>query len=403
MFITLSSCDVNEPKKEKAKPEGYQEDIPWPSLADSPWPTIFGNPMGTNRSKYEGPATGIIDWIQDSVFLQSGIVLDKDNLIYGMSQFPITKAFCMSSSNGKFIWQNNSFGNNYSEIYQSPILLNDGTIYISSGSFGKIFSLSQDGKIKWSFEPQYKIWNRGWSIDKSGILYFTYTANNSINALNKEGKIVWSASLIYKHNPEAVLVFSPDGKTIYIQGIEVSLIAFDIESKSVKWTFGNEQLNSFPLVDSQGHIYILSKDKNSNNRHSLYSLNPDGTIHWIYEHGNKVFTENDYTMSMDYEGTIYFAYDSLFAIDYKGNLKWKKKLNSYSTSVLITDKNSNIYLIAVNSDMNLLLKFNKNGDKIFEAPVSVEPLPNLGAITNDGKMIVTSWRYADKEWIYCIK
>ncbi|GAB4138210.1 MAG: hypothetical protein Fur0015_09670 [Ignavibacteriales bacterium] len=403
-FLITTSCDVNDPKKDNPKPEGYQEDIPWPSLADSPWPTIFGNPLGNNRSKYTGPSNGIIEWTQDSVFLQSGITIGNSNLIYGMSQYPITKAFCLNVSNGKFIWQNSSFGNDYTEINQCPILLHDGTVIVSSGTYGQIHCLYPDGKIKWSFDPQTKIWNRGWAVNKSGTLFFTDIKTNTINALNNKGTLEWSIPLNYRLNPIAVLVFSPDGKTVYIQGMDVSLIAFDIETKSVKWTFGNEWLNSFPLVDSQGHIYILTKDINSNNKHSLYSLNPDGTIHWAYEHNNRFFTESDFTLSMDYEGTTYFAFDSLYAIDYSGNLKWRKPLNSFSTGVLLTDKNCDIYLITVYGENGVLFsKFKKNGDKVLESTLLVDGNPYFGAITSDGKMIVSSWRYAEKDWIYCIK
>ena len=34
---------------ESPKPPGYQEDIPWPSLADSPWPMFYGNPQNNGR------------------------------------------------------------------------------------------------------------------------------------------------------------------------------------------------------------------------------------------------------------------------------------------------------------------------------------------------------------------
>jgi len=124
-FLITTSCDLTDPKKDKPKPEGYQEDIPWPSLADSPWPMFHGNPLGSNRSKYEGPISGIIEWTQDSVFMLSGTVIGKNNMIYGMSQSPEIKAFCLNSNTGDFVWENNTMTNIFSETVTSPIILSN--------------------------------------------------------------------------------------------------------------------------------------------------------------------------------------------------------------------------------------------------------------------------------------
>jgi len=39
IILILSSCETTEPTPH-VNPPGYQEQIKWPSLADSPWDTI---------------------------------------------------------------------------------------------------------------------------------------------------------------------------------------------------------------------------------------------------------------------------------------------------------------------------------------------------------------------------
>jgi hypothetical protein len=51
LLLMLLSCKENPTTpSEEPKPPGYQEDIPWPSLADSPWPMYRGNPQYTGRA-----------------------------------------------------------------------------------------------------------------------------------------------------------------------------------------------------------------------------------------------------------------------------------------------------------------------------------------------------------------
>jgi len=400
-FLITTSCDLTDPKKDKPKPEGYQEDIPWPSLADSPWPMFHGNPLGSNRSKYEGPISGIIEWTQDSVFMLSGTVIGKNNMIYGMSQSPEIKAFCLNSNNGDFVWENNTMTNIFSETVTSPIILSNGTIVTVLGTQGDVMAFTPNGEIKWKYKSNNSIWNMGIAVGKDGMIYFTTI--NSLIAINQTGNLEGSFPINYQINPVTKLIFSPDGKTIYMQGRDVSLISFDVENKNVKWTFGNLGLESYPFVDAQGNIYLLTRDSHSNNKHSLYSLNPDGTIRWAYEHNNSILTESDQVMTMDYEGTTYFAYDSLNAVDYQGKLKWKRAFGGFSSGVLLTDKNNNIYITTLlNNKTNLLSKFDKNGNKIFESQLPVDGMPGFASISESGKMIVTSFRWAIN-WIYSIK
>ena len=87
-----------------------QQDIPWPSLADSPWPMASVNPQGIARSAFPGPDMGEVVWSLD---LASGR-------------------------------QNNQ-----------PAIGPDGTIYFSM-DFGLV-AVSPEGNIKWRILTERRI------------------------------------------------------------------------------------------------------------------------------------------------------------------------------------------------------------------------------------------------------
>ena len=87
--LYLFSCDTTEPPPKEEKPPGYQEDIPWPSLADSPWPMFRANPQNTGRSKGIGPTLGIIEWSVDTLNISTGVAIGPDFTLYFISGDPL--------------------------------------------------------------------------------------------------------------------------------------------------------------------------------------------------------------------------------------------------------------------------------------------------------------------------
>ncbi|MDP2364134.1 MAG: hypothetical protein Q8M94_10235, partial [Ignavibacteria bacterium] len=79
-IILFTACkdEITQPPP---KPPGYQEDIPWPSLADSPWPMYQHDPQNTGRSKYKGPQSGVTTWDYDSVSIESSVVIGLNGSI----------------------------------------------------------------------------------------------------------------------------------------------------------------------------------------------------------------------------------------------------------------------------------------------------------------------------------
>jgi len=71
--IFCANCQKStDPIDNNKPPAGYQEDIPWPSLADSPWPMNHGDPQSTGRSKFPGPLSGTVIKEVEAWDLQAG-------------------------------------------------------------------------------------------------------------------------------------------------------------------------------------------------------------------------------------------------------------------------------------------------------------------------------------------
>jgi len=383
MFITLSSCDVNEPKKEKAKPEGYQEDIPWPSLADSPWPMCFHDPQATGRTKYKGPSYGIVEWVLDSLInYESSPVIGEDGTVY--TCVPTTYSagkqkywgLIAIDPNGIIKWK---FDLGFlAELIPAPLLSSDKSIYVFGGWTGidTLYSVSTEGKLKWKKRLPTKVYHHvsqsSAVLDKNGNLYFV-DVNGNIYCFDKNGNEIW----IKKHANIPNLVrqfsFSPDGRIIYYGSSKVSLCAISAETGDLLWTFGNVGTHMTPLIDSQGNIYTIIKTKNDWEQ-ELVCIDKDTNIKWkfiFYEHN----LESSFTQPcMDRYGNIFFGSDTIYSVSYKGELRWKYSENEFNIiSSIICDGMNNIYfaiirgflqssLLSFSTEGKLLTKINLPGD-----------------------------------------
>src|SRR3990172_1940999 len=75
-------CNENIVEPPPGNPPGYQEDIPWPSLADSPWPMYRSNPQFTGRCNVTNTFSGNIFYENDTIRVASGITVAEDSSFY---------------------------------------------------------------------------------------------------------------------------------------------------------------------------------------------------------------------------------------------------------------------------------------------------------------------------------
>ncbi|MBU2444430.1 MAG: PQQ-binding-like beta-propeller repeat protein [Bacteroidetes bacterium] len=342
-------------------PPGYQHDIPWPSLADSPWPMAYHDPQNTGRSQFIGPMNNSVQIIfneKGKREIDGGIVIDTDGSILFTTTSDSGNVIIKLSEEGEIIFEK-SLESSF-ENAGTPLLT--GNKIISLNGFNKIFCFDSIGNVIWTYESVGKIFNKTSSIDKYGNLYFTNILHK-MQVLNPGGQLIWEItdprinSLAVVYN----LSFSPDGKTVYLPGQGVSVIAVDIEKRNIKWTFGYNTVAESIVVDVEGNLYFI---QDSWPRSKIVSLQSDGTKRW--EHSFSGSGANS-KPCIDYNGYTYFGSDSLYSVDYKGNLRWKIDLNGYISCNIVCDLENSVYLITYNSeDQSIFQKIDHEGILIWE-------------------------------------
>lgn len=390
MFFTAGfECEEKIANPPETKPPGYQEDIPWPSLADSPWPMYHHDPQSTGRSKYVGPSMGVIINKISAPYSFTGIILNKDSLLYYTTSYPgELKAV---SYNGILKWE--LLISN--EISNTPLLNSDSTIYIASGSLKEIIAIDLSGNIKWKFTADSEVYNTSLNIDKEGNLYFVDN-NKTLYSISNQGTIIWKFNdSRFTGGVTAAPTFSPDGETIYVNGNNILVLAVETQTGTIKWTWGDGEMKTSPIVDSQGNLY-LQPFTNAGNETIFYSIDSNGKLRWSYDYNSNFRVTEHIEPAIDINGNIYFGYDTLYALTYDGKLKWKygldKTLSEVITSPIICDVLNNIYLGVVGSGNPKIISLGQNGDKNWE--LSVEGERSTGgspALSKDGFLLYPMW------------
>lgn len=305
-----------------------QQDIPWPGLAQSPWPMYLHDPQHTGRSPYRGPQEGIIEWVFNTCAdVYSSPVLGEDGTIYLGSNSMFLYALDPS---GAEKWRFKSIG---CVLESDPLAANDGTIYFTPSGYhsnenGTLYALNADGTLKWKYEhetlaPYFP------TISKDGsalyvVLYqstdVSYEKIGHLCALHTQnGSRLWTFSADSGMGISNEPAIGPEG-TIYCTTFEGNLYAINPDG-TFKWEFkieGLSHLSSTPSVDNDGNIYI-------NTLEYLYSIAKDGTERWRYK--NSMWGNQWTTPTIAYDGTIYTIGiidngEGLLALDYDGRLKW---------------------------------------------------------------------------------
>lgn len=373
-----------------------QIDIPWPSLGNTPWPMHHHDPQSTGRSKYNGPILGVIENKITLYGIEGGLSLDEENNILIADQYD---KFLLHKFNisGNVIWEKQV---GYTQC--TPLIATDSTFYFISYETKKLYAFKYDGMIRWEYDTGNRCENIGINIGLDGTIYFVddmYT----LNAINKHGELLWQLTdSRFRIDPHGAPTFSPDGKYLYIQGTTVSVLAVNVQTHNIEWVFGEEGLRSSPVVDNQGNLYFIPNNYLHKDKTTLYSLSPHGSVNWAFNYGFHNQLDNT-EPTIDYDGNIYFGYDTLYSVNHKGELRWKQNLISKIISALVSDKNCNIYVGTSgggypNPDphTNYVIMFSKKGDILWKLEIADEQ--NLGAspaITNDGRLVFPTFRARD--------
>ncbi len=361
--VAIMSCKESGTNPPEEKPPGYQEDIPWPSLADSPWPMFRADPQNTGRSKFSGAQFGNVSWTLDSINTQTNLSITTDsNLILLSSEYHnpflyfITKEGYLKKKASAFYGAN------------CPTVTSDGKILLIAQN--KINAISNNGSVISSTQMEQSFSHSGVFIDKDGNIL--YVGINKLHKMDKFGNKIWTLNNDSLNNWSGIISFSPSGENLYLGGLGLTKI--DLINKKINWIYGKENIKS-TMVDSKGNIYFHSK--NYDGKWGLIALTADMKEKWIFDQYENKGAES--YLAIDKNGNIIFDnIVQLFSISHTGKLNWKVNLNGSSSGFTVVDNKGRIY-VTIQMNTKIALKvFDSSGVEILNW-ISPE-----GCITGNG-------------------
>ncbi len=384
LALAVAGCKQStEPTQPEQKPPGYQEDITWPSLANSPWPVWHHDMQATGRTNVAGPLNiSNVNYLNVGI-MYGDIVSDEFGTIYYQHDLP-SKLAAMNLK-GSFLWNIN----NGHEPSTAPTILSNKKIVVANDN-DSTYCLNFDTSIKWTYVNNSTNYSKAISVDKNGNVYFVEN-NQSLVVLSPDGQLLWEindANILT--GSDQFVTFSPDGTTAYLMGKDITLIAVDISSHKILWKYGESTLRNTPLITNEGNIAIMENSGDS--MISLTLLNMNGVILWKY-----IFTGhylNDIEPTIDYFGNIYFGTDTLYSVNLKGKLNWKTQLGKGVSryTAIICDGNNNIYFGAYSvNDTSKLLCYTYKGEKKWELTIENEGLIGNPIIPADGIIAIPTF------------
>ncbi len=399
LLIFSLSCD--NPTESRSNPY-EQQPIDWPSLADSPWPMYRHDPQNTGRSPNYGALTGMIVNKIASHESQAGVVIGKDSTLFFYNMISGIDYLQATDFEGNIKWSKRV----HREPSTTPVVLYDGSIVAIGLENGEFIRLTSDGDTLWQcfIDTDHDLWaaNCGISVGLDTPIYYVTSDCHRLVAISSNGNLKWSINdnRIYT-NYTNIPVFSPDGKTLYLSGDNgVALVAVNINTQSISWTYGNEPLECAPMVDNEGNIFIYNAGGYSSSDEGDFAfvcLKSDGSLRWKFPMGEKYTYELN--PAIDWEGNVYFGTDTLFSFTNDGKFRWELPGQSQSIECALTiDGNNNIY--GFRNDRYLVgFCVNKAGNVVWE--MNTTEFTRLGGspIIVFNSILVPGWR---SEWIYII-
>ncbi len=383
LIIVLLSCS-EDGTGPKPKPPGYQEDIPWPSLADTPWPTYSANMQRTNRTNFKAPVNGELYKTLDNYFNESSFVVGADSNIYFGSSYGVLHSL---DKNFNENW-NKQITPSGLEINSAPVILSDNTIVISNQNGKEILSLNNLGNILWAFPLDKIVSNIGIAVDLDTNIYFV-DYDRTLYSINNKGQLNWKMEG-YNFSSESAhaLAFSPDGTILYVKGRNPTLYAVDVNIPNIVWTFGEDDNSNSPLVDNQGNIYLLMKLNPSRHTGELVSLSSTGSLNWSISINNRVLFNVAFGLCMNSDGDLLMAYDSLYSVSFEGMLNWKIPLEDHTVVEPICDTDDFIMVQTTSDQIVKPAIYTKNGILFHQIDTGLNYLTGWpGIITYDGWII----------------
>jgi hypothetical protein len=377
--------------------ENKQIDIFWPSLSKSPWPMTQHDPQATGRTNFKGPKTSNTIWkVIKKYGVNSGPVISSSNILYFGVDWNLF--FYSMNADTSFNWEYNGNRNQFTS--GGVIVDADENIYVGSGD-DSFYCFNKDGSLKWKYKTGGSISTPFINIGLDTTLYFS-SYDSFLFAVTKTGNLKWKLTIDDGFSYRAP-VLSPDGKTIYIGGRNNNLYALN-NNATLKWKFECAKINTIPVVDSQGNIYVIALNERVSS--ILYSLKPDGSIRWSYLLvTNPGYNSNPSSPCIDKEGNIFVLNNTnILSVDYNGRLRWDNPISPVPVGVycpLACDAEGKVYF-GCTGGTNYYC-YSNDGKLLWNLPLGGNQVDNPPAFGNDGTLYIPVHKGPDNYAIIAVK
>ncbi|MBK5489005.1 PQQ-like beta-propeller repeat protein [Bacillus sp. TH17] len=293
-----------------------------------------------NGKLYAFNKDGSTKWIKDKLTTMYGSpVIAEDGTIYVPGESLLTAL----SPDGSIKWQIKI------NAVETPILGKDGTIYVHNNGRHRLEAYTPDGTLKWGSNEIFSGRNNVLSsmLSQNGTIYTVVTSGetNYLYAHDQNGKELWK-KYVWSNGGNTGFTLGLNDE-IYINGGS-KFYVFDKNGdliKEWKWhPYNPSYAFSAPAINSKdGTIYVSGAD-------GLYAYNPDYTLKWKY-----VANSFKGAPIIDKNGVVYITTTNgvggVYAINPDGTLKWRLPktyfiIDNFSNSSMTLGKDGTLYVRA---------------------------------------------------------
>jgi outer membrane protein assembly factor BamB len=363
-------------------------------LMDSAWPMFHHDVRHTGRSPYGKNGNWFVEkWKVDiGSMVFSSPAIDKDGTTYIGSNNRYLYAI---NSNGTEKWRFKTGGG----VSSSPAIAADGTIYVGSEDYN-LYAIYPNGTKKWSLVIGKSWVDSSPVIDNDGNIYVASVDGYNICAVYPNGTKKWdfvTGNMVYS---------SPtldNNGTVYCGSHDGYMYAIYASNGTLKWKFytGRWCGGAGAAIGDDGIIYFGTVGESFIDA-SLYALYPNGTLKWRLELGSNVYS----SPAISEDNTIYVAaYKELwgaymYSISPEGSINWKYELDAEAMSASPTiDKYGIIYIGGWDG---ILYAFNPDGTIRWKYQTLDEIFPSA-AIGENGTIYVGADSYSFTAYLYAIE
>jgi hypothetical protein len=384
LIVLLISCDVDQNQDETS--HFAQENIKWPSLADTPWPIYNHDVQNTNRSQFAGPEATpsiVADVSFNKLLKASFTVDDADNLFLTAASgvYSVSTAFLDTT----LLFQMPVVSYNYS----TPIYTDDLAL-ISINWEGELVKYTT-GTNEFNYSVQ--LGDNSWInpiIDLNGNVLVA--GMNMLFKVDGSGTTVWEQDYVELNSG----ALSPDGDIAYFSD-NTTIYGIDVESGNELNTYSADYV-FYPTISNDSDLFFNDISDNS-----VTCLDPSLNMKWKYNYGSSAGYDLAWDSgTLDYDGNYYTTggsenEDELLSFDYEGELRWRTSLIHDQRAALLSDINNNIYVCGLHfsdgNETSYISSINSTGNLLW----SIE-LPTLHSyeqpmLLSDGRIVIPAMRY----------